>query len=106
MVILNALVGLIFKSLSTVGPIYSLKREINYLMTHFKTENSRTLALMDVMLCSSNDVCNTIEKLSQLAILVNLTIPFFFFYKFDQNFKLSVKKTLNNLKTKKQKSKK
>ena len=43
--------------------------------------------LVYVRTCANDHVCSTIDTIGRNFILVNLAIPFFFFYKFDMRFR-------------------
>ena len=81
LVILNATVGLILKIFQGYSPIFSmyyeLKNQISF-VNDFYAKSIRT--------CHTDFYCNTIDTFGKFLFLVNLTIPFFFYYKYDKRF--------------------
>ena len=62
--------------------------------------------LNDVRTCSNDYACNTLDTIGRNLILVNMTIPFFFFFKFDITFKECFDKLIADIKKKLKNTKK
>lgn len=82
LVILNAAVGIFLKSFLIVRPIFTIYYQIWFI------QNGKVISRSDyVSTCQSSYFCSTIDTIGRNFMLINLTIPFFFFYKFDIRFK-------------------
>ena len=99
MVILNATVGVILKCFMVATPIFTIFHQIDFFLHNsidgitFKLEKA-------IRTCTSDSFCSTIETIGRNFFLLNLTIPFFFFYKFDIRFKECFLNFINVLKMK------
>ena len=98
LIIVNATVGIILKSLMAASPIFTIYHQIAVLKTNVLVKFPFMRFI--VLTCQSDYVCNTIDAIGRNLILVNLTIPFFFFYKFDLRFKECYQKLIADLKKK------
>ena len=98
LIILNATVGLILKSFMTVSPIFTIYHQLAALKSNKIIENP--FLLNYVSTCNSNHVCNALDAIGRSLLLVNLTIPFVFFYKFDLKFNECFKNLVGNMKKK------
>lgn len=99
LIVLNATLGIILKSLMAVRPVFTIINQIDYIfMNYGKYEKS--FYISRVRTCQSDYVCTTIDTIGKNLILLNLTIPFFFFYKFDTIFKECFKTLTRNMKKK------
>ena len=97
LIILNATVGLILKSFLTFSPIFTIYHQLAFL----KNDSSKYQYLLNnVSTCNSDHVCNALDAIGRSLLLVNLTIPFVFFYKFDLKFNECFKNLLANIKKK------
>lgn len=92
LVILNASVGFILKSFLVFRPIFT-----SYYQTKCLIYNT-IIQLSYIRTCQSDFVCSTIDTIGRNFFLVNLTITFFFFYKFDSRFNECFKVLVENLK--------
>lgn len=63
-------------------------------------ESSNQETLRFFRTCQNDYVCSTIDTIGRNLILINLTIPFLFFYKFDSRFNECLKNLIQNLKKK------
>lgn len=88
---MNAVVSLVLKSLSFVNPVYSLIKDIKYSSLVFTNSFDKLISIYQIFKCSTDYKCAAIEALSQLSLLINISIPFFFFKAFDLNFSESFK---------------
>ena len=92
LVILNAAVGFILKSFLVVRPIFTIYYQLNFII------KNPTGFLYYVRTCESDFVCSTIDTIGRNFMLVNLTIPIIFFYKFDMRFNECFKNLIKNIK--------
>ena len=86
MIIINATVGLILKSFMAVRPIFTIIHQIKYKFNNFELLSLRIYYSSRVLICQFDHVCTTLDTIGRNLILVNLAIPFFFYYKFDSRF--------------------
>ena len=98
LIILNATVGIILKSFMAVSPIFTIYHQLAALKSNLINKEATRLAI--VMTCPTNHVCNALDAIGRSLLLVNLTIPFFFFYKFDLKFNECFKNLVANMKKK------
>ena len=91
--ILNATIGIILKCFLVVRPIFTLYNQLRKIK--LKSDNIRWVST-----CRSDFFCSTIDTMARNLMLVNLIIPFFFFYKFDMRFKECLNNLIENLKKK------
>lgn len=92
--IINAAVGFILKSFLVVPPIFTIYFQLRFVFVESDQD------LFFVRKCRSDYFCSTIETIGRNFMLVNLTIPFFFYYKFDKKFNECLKNLIENLKKK------
>lgn len=100
LIIINAAVALIFKSFSSVSSIFTLVNQVKLLIQLLKrTQNGLSvLYKQGARTCRLNIVCSLIETLGNLFFLINLSIFFLFFYKFDLRFNECSRNILEKLK--------
>ena len=96
LVILNAAIGFILKIFLVVRPIYTIYHQIKILTNSNLLENPDDL--IGVRTCVKNPICSTIDTIGRNFFLVNMTIPFFFFHKFDRRFKECFEILIENMK--------
>lgn len=94
LIILNALVGVILKSFLVVKPIFTIYFQLRFVLVGNKIIDLRKYLYK----CTISHVCSTIDTIGRSFFLVNLTIPFFFFYKFDRRFNECLKNLFDDLK--------
>ena len=95
LVISNAVVGLILKSFLIVRPIFTIYYQLRYIFGEYKFQD-----LLYVRTCQDDYACSTIDTMGRDFMLVNLTIQFFFFYKFDSRFNECLRNLIKILKKK------
>lgn len=98
LIILNAIVGISLKSLMAVRPFFAMYHQLRILSINFLTKNPGYLQLIPT--CAKDLVCMTIDTIGRNLLLVNLSIPLFFFHKFDLRFKECFKNLIDNIKKK------
>lgn len=81
LVILNATTGVVLKGVSAFSPVFSMYYEFKYF--HFRETNFYNKMIRT---CYTDIYCNTMDTFGKFLFLLNLTIPFCFFYKFDNKF--------------------
>lgn len=91
LIILNALLGFFLKIFQVVKPIFTLYDQLRFIFVSNHSERSL------VNTCTSDYVCNTIDTIGRNFFLVNLTIPLFFFYRFDRRFKECLENLIDNI---------
>ena len=101
LIVLNATLGIILKSLMTIRPIYTIKNQIEFIFMNLKNFPMPDIHFKSrVRICQSDYVCTTIDSIGRNLFIVNLAIPFFFFYKFDYRFKECFQNLTTNIKKK------
>ena len=100
LVVLNAGIGFVFKCFSAISPIFDLNNQVKASIDSksFKLAQEQKSFFKLVLSCHSDFICSSIETFGNLLFLVNLSIPFFFFYKFDRRFCEGLKNVRNILK--------
>ena len=98
MVILNASNGLFLKSFLLVRPIYSVYHQIIALTSQVLKTNPSYL--FHVNTCMEDEICNLFVKAGRSFFLVDLSISFFFYFKFDSRFKERFELLITNIKNK------
>lgn len=96
MVILNASIGLFLKSFLLVHPIFSFYQQIIALSSRFLANNPKYM--FHVHTCEFDPVCSTFVTIGRSCFLVDLSISFFFFLKFDRRFKERFECLITNIK--------
>lgn len=94
LIILNALAGLILKSFSVISPIFTLAYQVNFLRFHLNNGFNPKISRFSIRTCNTNYVCNTLDTCGRLFFLLNLTLPFVFFFNFDSKFNECLRKLL------------
>lgn len=105
LVILNAVIGIFLKIFPNVRPLYTIYFQLWLLLKYGNTLEYRLNGFYFDGTCQHNYICGTIDTLGRNFMLVNLTIPLFFFYKFDLRFNECLKCLIENLKKKLKKKK-
>ena len=100
MVILNATVGVILKCFMVAAPIFTIFHQIDLFLRFKIFDEDFISTARSIRTCTSDFFCSTIETIGRSFFLLNLTIPFFFFYKFDSRFKECFLNFINVLKMK------
>ena len=95
LIVVNATMGLILKSFMAVPPIFTI-----FYQVRIKSKNLRIILDKSFGLCQNDYFCSTIDRIGRNLILVNMAIPFLFFYKFDLNFKECFQNLVENMKKK------
>ena len=85
LVIFNAAVSLLLKSLNIAAPIFTIYNQIFILSSIYLSNNPVDKKFART--CIKDPVCSTIQTLGKIFFLIHLTIPFLFFHKFDLKFK-------------------
>lgn len=94
LIILNALVGLILKCFSVISPIFTLAYQVNFLRFHLDNGYNPKISRFSIRTCNTNYVCNMLDTCGRLFFLLNLTMPFIFFFNFDIKFNECLRKLL------------
>ena len=93
--IINAAVGFFLKCFLVVRPLFTTYYHLRHLIFD---NHSRYLDVVPT--CQNDYFCSTIDTIGRNFLLVNLTIPIIFFYKFDMRFKDCLNKLVEILKKK------
>lgn len=94
MVILNTVVGVLLKSMTTYAPLNDI-RAISvslFLQSHSDSPNEKIAYLTYVNLCELNSSCRSVERISTVVFLLSLSTNLCFFFVFDKNFNQCLKR--------------
>lgn len=89
MVIINAILGMILKSMATFCPIYDLIISIKHFTKYNDIMDWIFDAFFKLRFCSLDYFLVSIERLSNVFYTLSLASLLPFFYKFDNNFKIA-----------------
>ena len=83
LIVLNAGIGFVFKCFSAISPIFDLhfqvKASIDSKNSNWMKEQ-KSYYKLGVRSCHSDFICSAFETFGNLLFLLNLSIPFFFFF--------------------------
>lgn len=94
MVILNTLVGVLLKSMTTYAPLNDI-RAISvslFVQSHSDSPDQKIAYLTDVNICELNSSCRSVERISAVVFLLSLSTNLWFFFVFDKKFNQCLKR--------------